>query len=725
MSSITYPASPIEIPEKLTGPSGSYMIRAILAIVAIILFFALYAALLVAFGYLFYLAVIFQIPHASLYTILAKLGAIAGAGMLVFFTIKFLFKLKNRKPENRIKLSPQEHPQLWSFVEKVCQETGAPLPKSIYVDPDVNAYVAYSNHWLSLFLPVRKELTIGLGLVNSLNLSQFKGVIAHEFGHFSQRSMKIGSYIASANTIIHDMIFTRDSWDDMLAKWRSTDIRLSIAAWAITPVIWIVRQILKLFYSFLNIMHSSLSREMEFNADKVAVSVAGSDAIVSALWKMDNSVEEWHGTLNNAYLASQKQLYSRNLYQQQSFALQRSQDKRGAAFESLPEDHRGGKRYFTESKNSKVHMYASHPPNDLREANAKAPFVPCPVDERSPWILFSNPENLQQEMSLKIYQTYFEKKPESFAEVEEFERFVEREAEGKDVGPVYSDTFRDRFLYTPTPEELENSPIRKMRIEEGLEYLKEEIARLMKPVEELNEQFRTVQGMADGTLKQKTFKVGNATYKKKSLQWAWKALAKKRDELFTKHFLEWDTAFCALHLDLAETAGVRTELERNYAQHTAITRIYQWILRGLNGLAAQVETLQEQSEVTSNQITAFGKLVKEVLEELNTKIAELESIDFVPLPNINTVKELQEAIIDNGKFVIESGPIFEEGRYGRAMHQLERARFHCQRIEQKSFASILKFQAELEKEFLDRSTSDIVREEDKSQESTADNQVAE
>ncbi|MEZ4784230.1 MAG: hypothetical protein R3F28_09180 [Candidatus Kapaibacterium sp.] len=53
MSSITYPASPIEIPEKLTGLSGSYMIRAMLAIVAIILFFALYAALLVAFGYLF------------------------------------------------------------------------------------------------------------------------------------------------------------------------------------------------------------------------------------------------------------------------------------------------------------------------------------------------------------------------------------------------------------------------------------------------------------------------------------------------------------------------------------------------------------------------------------------------------------------------------------------------------------------------------------------------
>ena len=84
---------------------------------------------------------------------------------------------------------------------------------TIFIDPDVNAYVSYTNVWLSLFFPTRKELTIGLGLVSTLNVSEFKAVIAHEFGHFSQKSMKIGSYIHSANTIIHDMIYNRDKWD--------------------------------------------------------------------------------------------------------------------------------------------------------------------------------------------------------------------------------------------------------------------------------------------------------------------------------------------------------------------------------------------------------------------------------------------------------------------------------------------------------------------------------
>lgn len=318
-------------------------------------------------------------------TILLKIGAIAGAGMLFIFTFKFIFKLSNPVDPNRILLNKKEHPELVSFIEKICQETGAPRPKNIYVDPDVNAYVSYANLWLSLFFPVRKNLTIGFGLVSCLSLNQFKAVIAHEFGHFAQRSMKIGSYIHSANMIIHDMIFDRDKWDELLDQWRGTDIRLSAAAWAITPIIWLIRLTLRGFYSFLNIMHSSLSREMEFNADKVAVSVAGSESIVSALWNLDNGSESWNSTMNNAYLATQKDIFSKNLYTHNTLARVRLEPGRIKQLEELSEDDRGGKQYFSVSEVSQAGMYASHPPNDHRENSAKDPFIDCPADGREPW----------------------------------------------------------------------------------------------------------------------------------------------------------------------------------------------------------------------------------------------------------------------------------------------------------------------------------------------------
>jgi len=177
--------------------------------------------------------------------------------MLLLFTIKFLFKLTNTKPTNRTEINLAEHPKLKEFIYSICKETGAPKPRKVFVDPDVNAYVAYSNPWLSLLFPTKKDLTFGLGLVDCLNLSEFKAVIAHEFGHFAQRSMKVGSYIMSANTIISDMIFNRDKWDQLLDNWRSIDIRLSAVAWVLTGIIWVIRQALLLFYKLLNIMYLS------------------------------------------------------------------------------------------------------------------------------------------------------------------------------------------------------------------------------------------------------------------------------------------------------------------------------------------------------------------------------------------------------------------------------------------------------------------------------------
>lgn len=243
-----YPASPSSIEVNYTKLPSSYYMKAILAILAIILFFVLYFAMVVLLGYVVKWSIFYQIENINKLTILGKIGAIGGSIMLFFFTLKFIFKIKNHQPENRIKLDKNQNPRLWSFVDKICEETGAPKPRHIYVDPDVNAYVSYSNSWLSLIWPVKKDLTIGLGLVSCLNLSEFKAIVSHEFGHFAQRSMTIGSYIMSANIIIQDMIFGRDKWDDALDNWRSMDFRISFAAWIITPVIWVIRQILNLLF---------------------------------------------------------------------------------------------------------------------------------------------------------------------------------------------------------------------------------------------------------------------------------------------------------------------------------------------------------------------------------------------------------------------------------------------------------------------------------------------
>ncbi len=700
MTTTFYPESPIQTSKKLTSLTPSYQFRALLAIIAIILFFLLYVALILSLGYLLYYAIFYDMVSINKFTILLKIGAITGAAMLFAFTLKFIFKLKNHKPTNRIELDKKEHQVLWGFVNQICKETGAPKPKSIYVDPDVNAYVSYSNMWLSLFLPVQKELTIGMGLLDCLNLSEFKAVISHEFGHFAQRSMKIGSYIISANTIIHDMIFARDKWDDTLDKWRASDIRFSAAAWAITPIIWIIRQILSLFYQFLNIMNSSLSREMEFNADKVAVSTSGSDAIISALWKLESGSFHWNSTMNYTYLASQKKNYVKNLYVHNEMAVNRDADKQKESLSGLPEDLRGGKLYFSNSEVSKVSMYASHPPNDKREENAKIPYIACEEDTRSPWVLFNKKERLQEDMTALIYKEYLSLEPEDYVEPQAFENFIKAETQGIELMEEYGNTFENRFLNIPEKEDLEKQA---QTIESSdlnsLQKLKNELNILIRPVTELELLMQKARQIAEGTTKEHAFSVHGITYTKKNLQQGYEYLMTQREHLFNESFTNWDAAFFTFHYSLAKKKGIDAMLLDRYNQHRGIVKLYRSIMDTKGIIYQKLADLQDQEEVTHGRIDAFTHRIKQAITKLNEEIEVFGTYNFIPMPNIENWDELKNAIIEGGRFKLESGNIFENGGFDKLMNSMENAVMHCQRIDQKSIRGILELHKEIQQEF--------------------------
>jgi Zn-dependent protease with chaperone function len=692
-----YPPSPAQRPGDLVQLAPSYKVKATLAIAAIVVFFVLYFALVCAFAYLLYLAIIYTPWAAGLYPLLIKIGAIGGAGMLLIFTLKFLFKLRNLKPENRIKLKREEHPRLFDFVHRICQDTGAPKPKAIYVDPDVNAYVAYSNPWLSLVMPVRKELTLGLGLVDCLNLSQFKAVVAHEFGHFAQSSMTIGSYIMSANTIIYDMIFSRDKWDEWLEQWRGARSELAIFAWLITPIIWIVRQLLRLFYVFLNLMYSSLSREMEFNADKVAVSASGSEAIVAALWRLETGAASWSHMLGHVYLASQKKIYPRNLYAHNRLELERNAERAASVLEALPEDSRGGKQYFATTEASTVDMYARHPPNDQREHNAKTPFVAAPIDERSPWLLFSEPEALQEQMTRLIYAKYWQKMPEELAEPDTFEQFVQAETLGTELLEEYGHAFANRFLFIPEAEELilasqsfaDATPA-------TLEGLKAEIAAPMQEWNSTVELLNTAHAIAYDPALKADFSIDGITYGRNNLPQGIKAIHAKQD-ILNERLKQWDTAFMTLHFALAQQQGRQDDLLALYGQYQAVKDFYISLMNAQGETGDELGALQAQEVRTQEEVYAVGKQILRRLDYLNELLQGFDQLPFFPLANIANWQELREALVEGGLFDRRAlwGTSFDSQSVVNILNAWERAKAHCNWIDSKLITAILAFHREL------------------------------
>jgi len=70
----------------------------------------------------------------------------------------------------------------------------------------VNASVSYDLSLINFIIPSKKNLEIGLGLVNVLTVCELTAVLAHEFGHFTQRSMAVGRWLYIAQQIAGQIV---------------------------------------------------------------------------------------------------------------------------------------------------------------------------------------------------------------------------------------------------------------------------------------------------------------------------------------------------------------------------------------------------------------------------------------------------------------------------------------------------------------------------------------
>ncbi len=153
----------------------------------------------------------------------------------------------------------------------------------------MNAAVFYEISIINLIFPTRKNLEIGLALVNALSLGELKAVLAHEFGHFAQRTMYVGRWVYMGQQIAGHIIAKRDALDRFLQVLSRLDLRVAWVGWLLTLVVWSIRSVMEIVFRGVIIVQRALSREMEFQADLVAVSLTGSDALVHALHRAECS----------------------------------------------------------------------------------------------------------------------------------------------------------------------------------------------------------------------------------------------------------------------------------------------------------------------------------------------------------------------------------------------------------------------------------------------------
>src|SRR5262249_5089626 len=152
------------------------------------------------------------------------------------------------------------------------------------------------------------------------------------------------------NRILTDMVYGRDAWDNLLRDWQNSDWQLAIFGWGLGGVVWGLRKVLSGIFRVINLGNLALSRQMEFNADLVAVRVTGSDALIHALSKLDFASQTLLQACKDLQDASDHRLYSADLFYHQTkagpFVRALRKDPRLGMTPELPADPAGRAQVF-------------------------------------------------------------------------------------------------------------------------------------------------------------------------------------------------------------------------------------------------------------------------------------------------------------------------------------------------------------------------------------------
>ncbi len=396
-----YPAGPDAAADDLTAPGPAYKRQAKVALLSLLCFIVLYLSLTGWFAWTAYqyFANAAEVPQGAL----IGYGLAAAAAFLTVFLAKALFFVDRGGEPNDLEITAEEEPQLFEFLYRLADEAGAPRPHRVFLSGRVNAAVFYDLTLLNLILPSKKNLEIGLALVNSLNLGEFKAVLAHEFGHFRQGSMAVGRWVYVAQQVATHIVYQRDILDRFLAGLSRFDIRIAWIGWILRLIVWALRAILDTVFSLVVIAQRSLSREMEFHADMVSVSLTGSDALVHALHKLGAADDAWDRTLSFAGQELADGRSVSDLFVIQKIVTQRMKeildDENYDSPPPIPEDGREEHRVFSGEDAHPPKMWSTHPPNRDREDNAKKQYIEADIDTRPAWDVFRNPQEIRERMT--------------------------------------------------------------------------------------------------------------------------------------------------------------------------------------------------------------------------------------------------------------------------------------------------------------------------------------
>ncbi|MEV6970003.1 M48 family metallopeptidase [Hamadaea sp. NPDC051192] len=197
---------------------------------------------------------IWAMGHSHAAVKLVLLAVLGFGGAIVVGAKRALFY--KAPPPDGVALDPHRAPELWFEVRRLAEAAGTRAPDEIRIVPEVNAAVSEDSQLLGL-IGGRRYLYIGMPLLVSLNVSQFRAVIGHELGHYSNAHTRLGAVAFRGRLAIGGAL------DHLSGSLMGLPFRA--------------------YGRIYLLVDNAASRAQEREADLIAVRVAGTHAAASAL----------------------------------------------------------------------------------------------------------------------------------------------------------------------------------------------------------------------------------------------------------------------------------------------------------------------------------------------------------------------------------------------------------------------------------------------------------
>ncbi len=188
---------------------------------------------------------------------------VIAAGVVVISLGKAVIAMFRSPPEptDEVEIPAASEPDLYAMVKELADAAGTRPPDRIVMVADTNAYVREWGPMMGL-VRGRRTMAIGAPLLDALDVSELKAVLAHELGHLS-------------------------GGDTRLAP---VAVRTEMALMRIVETLHGRQYLTRLFVTYWKFQHrvsASVRRGQELVADRAAVRVAGRQASADALRAME------------------------------------------------------------------------------------------------------------------------------------------------------------------------------------------------------------------------------------------------------------------------------------------------------------------------------------------------------------------------------------------------------------------------------------------------------